>query len=364
MLRDSTLSTYLSICEENALPFEFNKATNTLTMKDTGSKVLFRSLEEYERLRGTNLAWFGVDEMTYTTEDSWTRLEGRLRDPLAERLCGFGVWTPKGFDWVYRRFRSEPVKGYELIEAEPYENRYLLEKVPDFYDRLKASYDERFFQQEALGKYLNLASGRAYYAFDRQANTGTYAIDERKPLIWSWDFNLNPMCSVICQEIGEDVVVGDEIVIETSSTPEVCAEFLARYGRHRGGVEVYGDASGEHGHTATGKSDYHLIREFFRRNPELRGEVHVSRANPPVRDRINVTNAQILNAQGERHLLVDKRCKELIKDLEQVCYKPGTGQIDKEKDRRRTHLSDALGYCLWWRRRPALPAGEQSRRLL
>jgi len=364
MLRDSTLSTYLSICEENALPFEFNKATNTLVMKDTGSKVLFRSLDEHERLRGTNLAWFGVDEMTYTTEDSWTRLEGRLRDPLAERLCGFGAWTPKGFDWVYRRFRSDPVKGYELIEAEPYENRYLLEKVPDFYERLKASYDERFFQQEALGKYLNLASGRAYYAFDRQANTGTYTIDQREPLIWSWDFNLSPMCSVICQEIGEDVIVADEIVMETSSTPEVCAEFLARYGQHRGGVEVYGDASGGHGQTATGQSDYHLIREFFRRNPELRGKVHVSRANPPVRDRINLTNARILNAQGERHLRIDKRCKELIKDLEQVCYKPGTGQIDKEKDRRRTHLSDALGYYLWWRHRPAPPAGEQNRRLM
>jgi hypothetical protein len=54
----------------------------------------------------------------------------------------------------------------------------------------------------------------------------------------------------------------------------------------------------------------------------------------------------------------------LIKDLEQVSYKPGTCQIDKDKDPRRTHLSDALGYYLWARFRPGAQVGEQSRRLL
>jgi len=364
MLRDATQVTFFEICEQNELPCWFNKGTNTVVMRDTGSKILFRSLDEYERLRGTNLAWFGVDEMTYTSEESWMRLEGRLRDPQASRLCGFGVWTPKGFDWVYRRFRAEKVEGYELIEAEPYENRHLLEKVPDFYERLKASYDERFFQQEVLGRYLNLMSGQVYYAFQRKTNTGTYDLEPDRPLAWSLDFNLNPMCSVICQERGEAVVVVDEIALETSSTPEVCEEFVERYGNHRGRIEVYGDASGEHGHTVTGKSDFHLIREFFRRRPELRAEARVSSANPPVRDRVNVVNSLLRNAQGERRLFVNSRCKELIKDFEQVCYKPGTNQVDKEKDSRRSHLSDALGYYLWWKFRPLARAGERERRLL
>ncbi len=364
MLRDATQISYLEICEESGLPYSFNKGTNVLTMEDTDSRILFRSLDEYERLRGTNLAWFGVDETTYTTEESWMRLEGRLRDPQAERLCGFGVWTPGGFDWVYRRFRAEPVSGYELIEAEPYENLHLLEKVPDFYERLKASYDERFFEQEVLGKYVNLASGQVYYAFDRRANTGTYRLDAHRPLVWSLDFNLNPMCSVIGQQQGENFAVLDEIALETSSTPELCREFATRYGHHRGGIEVYGDASGEHGHTVTGTSDFHLIREFFRRQPELRGELRVFRANPPVRDRVNAVNARLRNAQGERRLFVDARCKELIQDLEQVCYKAGSNVIDKEKDSRRSHLSDALGYCLYWKYRPLARAGEQSRRVL
>ena len=55
--------------------------------------VVVMAVEEFERLRGTNLAWFGLDELTYTQEDSWLRLEGRLRDPMATRLGDpMAVW--------------------------------------------------------------------------------------------------------------------------------------------------------------------------------------------------------------------------------------------------------------------------------
>ena len=104
MLRDATQAALIEILESNDIPYEHNKAENAFVMQDTGSRMLFRPVEEFERLRGTNLAWFGLDELTYTQEESWLRLEGRLRDPKATRLCGFGVWTPKGYDWVYRKF--------------------------------------------------------------------------------------------------------------------------------------------------------------------------------------------------------------------------------------------------------------------
>ena len=120
-------------------------------MKDTRSRILFRAVDEFERLRGTNLAWFGLDELTYTQEEAWLRLEGRLRDPKAQRLCGFAVWTPKGYDWVYRKFVAEPVSGYATIMAKPFENRYLLEQDPDFYERLKDSYDEKFYAAGSAG---------------------------------------------------------------------------------------------------------------------------------------------------------------------------------------------------------------------
>jgi hypothetical protein len=46
-------------------------------------------------------------------------------------------------------------------------------------------------------------------------------------------------------------------------------------------------------------------------------------------------------------MMIDPRCKELIQDFEQVSYKEDSTEVDKNKDRRRTHLSDALGYLVW-----------------
>ena len=155
MLRDSTLTALVETLNENEVPFDLSRSDNVITMKEGGARILLRSVDEFERLRGTNLAWFGLDELTYTHEEVWLRLEGRLRDPKASRHCGFAVWTPKGFDWVYRRFLQDATPGYEVVQARPFENSYLLDQVPDFYERLRTSYDENFYRQEVLGDYLN-----------------------------------------------------------------------------------------------------------------------------------------------------------------------------------------------------------------
>jgi hypothetical protein len=162
MLRDATQTTLFEILDKNRIPYEHNKAENTVVLRDTRSRILFRPVEEFDRLRGTTLAWFGLDELTYTQEEAWVVLEGRLRDPKATRLCGFASWTPKGFDWVYRRFVQERVEGYEVIVAEAFENRYLLERIPDFYERLKRSYDAKFYEQEVMGQYISLNAGLVF----------------------------------------------------------------------------------------------------------------------------------------------------------------------------------------------------------
>ena len=359
----------MEICDESGLGYEFHREENRIKLFKSGSEILFRSLDHFERLRGPNLAWFGVDELTYTEPDAWLRLEARLRDPKAKRLCGFGVFTPKGFDWVYQKFQANRRHGYELIVAEPFENSFVLASVPDFYERLEQSYDPLFYQQEALGQFVNVRQGRAYYAFSRAGNIREMELDPSLPLIWTWDFNLTPMSSLICQQAASgEVQVLDEIVLPTSSTPEVCREFMARYGRPAIGsnpkVILFGDASGEHAHTVTGSSDYYLIRQFFRSVPHFRMEMRVPAANPPVRDRINAVNGRLQNAAGVRTLFVHARCRELIQDLEQVVYKPGSSQLDKESDQARTHTSDALGYYLWQEFRPADPVGERTQRLI
>jgi hypothetical protein len=363
MLRDSTQSTLFEILGQNHIPHDYYKAENLLVMSDTRSRIIFRPVDDYERLRGTNLAWFGLDELTYTAQEAWLRLEGRLRDPKARRLCGFAAWTPRGFDWVYRRFLERRVDGYDVTFAEPYENRHLLEKVPDYYDRLKQSYDERFFEQEVMGKYLNVIDGQVYYSFDRAKNVEEAVIDLTLPLRWALDFNVDPMCSVIAQVRDGVVYVMEEMSMSRVTTPQVCEQFLDRHPHHPGGVVIYGDASGSRRQT-TGHSDFEMVRQALCESGLKSVSYRVPRSNPDVRARVNLVNAMMRSAGGEARLLICAKCTELILDLEQVAYKPGSSVIDKDRDPRRTHLSDALGYLIWQECRPQGRAGERGERLV
>jgi hypothetical protein len=362
MLRDATQAALFEILDDSNVKYSYNKAENMLTMTNQ-SRIIFRPVDDFERLRGTNLAWFGLDELTYSPENSWLRLEARLRDPEATKLCGFAVWTPKGYDWVYQRFIADRVAGYTAVLAEPYENRYVLNKVPDFYERLKESYDETFFQQEALGHYLSLQGGLVYSSFRRADHVRSLHINSNRPLLWALDFNVDPMSSVVAQMEGGTVLVLDEIALRHASTQEACEQFRQRFPNHQGGLEIYGDASGNNRQT-TGDSDYQIVRQYFWANYGANVKYKVPKANPSVRERIMLTNTKLRSAAGEVRLLVDPKCKELIKDFEQVSYKADSNAIDKDKDRRRTHLSDALGYLLWQECRPQPAVGEQRERLI
>lgn len=346
MLRDSTQASLFEALRASDLAHEFNKAENLLTLTATGSRIIFRSLDDYERLRGTNLAWFGVDELTYTQEDAWLRLEGRLRDPKAKRLCGFAVWTPKGFDWVYRKFIENPTTGYDVVLARPFENRHLLDKVPDFYERLRSSYDKEFFEQEALGSYLSQRKGRVYRSFNRAEHVAELERDESLPLRWALDFNVDPMSSVIAQIRDGQVEVIDEIVLNRATTEEACEEFERRFPDLRAGLTVYADATGRRAQT-TGASDEDIVRRHFSRSRRSGVDVRIPGCNPPVKDRVNLVNTMLKTAAGQVSIAVSPRCRELVKDFEEVTWIEGTYEIDKNADKRRTHLSDALGYLLW-----------------
>ena len=116
-------------------------------------------------------------------------------------------------------------------------------------------------------------------------------------------------------------------------------------------------------HTVSAYTDYGVIREYFRQRG-ARLSIKVPRSNPTVRDRVGLVNARLCNASGEVRMLVSEKCKELIDDFEQVSYEEESTQIDKNKDRRRTHASDALGYLVWQIAETRGSVGERGQRLI
>jgi len=156
---------------------------------------------------------------------------------------------------------------------------------------------------------------------------------------------------------GERVAVLDEIVLSRATTQQACEEFQARFPEHVAGLKVYADASGAHMQT-TGASDLGVLKQFFRSGEYGAVVFKVPRSNPAVRDRLQVVNAAL------ERVKIDAKCKELIKDLEQVAYKENSQVIDKDRDPKRTHLSDALGYLMWQEFRVGEKVGERGTRLI
>jgi len=128
-------------------------------------------------------------------------------------------------------------------------------------------------------------------------------------------------------------------------------------------VTVYADASGGNLHTS-GTSDVAVLKAFFRGGEYGDVTFRIPQSNPAVRDRVMLVNGKLRAADGGRTLLVDPRCRETIKDLEQVAYKDGSQGIDKDRDSKRTHLSDALGYLVWQEFGTRVKGGERGRRLV
>lgn len=365
MLQDSTQRAFFEVLAVEGIDHVFRKQDNRLRFTSNGSEIIFRTLENPERLRGPNLAWFAVDELTYAREEAWTRLLGRLRHPQARRLCGCGVWTPKGYDWVHRRFVEQSSPDYHLVRATPKENIHL---PGDFYEQLKDSYNELFYRQEALGEYLDIFGGQAFHAFS-DANVEPVVCDPNLSLCWALDFNVDPMCSVICQveewkrtpwatashETRKHLRVLDELALPNSNTVEAAEAFIDRVGKlhelpNPVVIRIYGDASGNSRSSKSTRTDYELIRDVFRGQSRFQITLHQNKANPIVRDRVNTMNHALRSAAENRSITIDPRCRELIQDLRQVRWKRDaagntTGELDKS-DPGRTHVSDALSYLV------------------
>ncbi|HEX4749583.1 MAG TPA: terminase family protein [Bryobacteraceae bacterium] len=334
-----------------------------------GGVIALRGADNFDSLRGNGLDFVVLDEFASMKPQVWSEV---LRPALADRKGrALFIGTPQGHNHLYDRFehaRSHDEWAaflFQTIEGGNVSAGELASAASEL--------DERLYRQEFEASFESTALGRAYHAFDRTLHLRPCEYTPGTRIIWSLDFNVNPMCSVIAQRTGDTVEVIDELIVEDANTWMACERFWQRAARwqHNYGaltVDVFGDASGHQRRTSATATDWSLVRQFF---SQLRGQavVHIQAAtsNPGVRDRVNTVNSRLLSAAGETRLFIHPRCKELITDLERVCWSVDalgqpTTELDKS-DRLRTHASDALGYYLTQAFPPWSKNGEKRERL-
>lgn len=150
MLRDATLRTFLELARRGGVLSDFNKAEMIATLID-GKRVLFRSADDPDRLRGPNLGWFYLDEAALMSAEAWPIMIGRLRERPGR---AWATSTPRGFNWLHAVF----VKGgedYDVIKSSTRDNVYL---PTGFLQSLERSYDAEWLAQEVEGDWVDLGA--------------------------------------------------------------------------------------------------------------------------------------------------------------------------------------------------------------
>jgi PBSX family phage terminase large subunit len=159
MVRDVVLETVYKVTPRTLIK-RYLETKHTMYLVN-GSKILFRSADKPDKLRGLNLAWAWLDEAAYMERRIWDVVIGRLRDKRGSRRAWLTT-TPRGKNWIWEIFVKDKSDSYAVIHATTYDNVYL---PTDYIRALEEKYTGEFREQELLGRFVTF-EGLVYKEFD------------------------------------------------------------------------------------------------------------------------------------------------------------------------------------------------------
>lgn len=335
------------------------------------SEIIFKQAEK-DAIRSITAGAIQVEEISQLTREDFTELTGRLRQPGIKRRRLFGHTNPQASrGWIHELF-VEKNKGlieatdaagqkgviqYRRIISATTDNPYL---PPGYVASLKHQFDEEYYKIFVLGQDGDYMSGLLVKGWTF-ANEEAVAYDPLKILYLSCDFNVDPMCWVVAHRVGDEFHFFDEIYIENTNIEEACDEFIQRYGDHKSGIIITGDAAGNQrraeGSHKTGLTSYKQMVSYLSYGGVRKVTMDVPSANPHVADRFAAWNAAVCSREGTRKIRINvEKCPKLMYNIFNLRYQPGTSilmkpslkQMAESKEAKSLgHIFDAASYLVW-----------------
>lgn len=314
-----------------------------------GSQIWVKGAKTIDNVLGESLDLLVLDEFQSMNMNIWDKLRPMLSDREGEAWI---IGTPRGFNHLYELFWKGSDKNPNKAKNWQSWQITTLDAIEEgtgvsLEDVLEAKNDlsPEQYAQEFLASF-EAVQGRVYKPFGMEpgenvselfrGNTKEFYSD--LPLRVGMDFNVNPMTATLgVNPDWQTHFVMDELYLPNSGTPEIIKR-IKEYAstRRNQTVFVYPDASGKNRSSITDSTNFTLLKEAG-------FHIVAGASNPRVEDRINEVNRMLLNANGDRRLIIHPNCKELIKSLHSLTYAPD-GTPDKSSGF--DHITDALGYII------------------
>lgn len=323
-----------------------------------GARIMVVGVDKPQRIEGRPIDGMIIDEYGDTKEKLWGTHALPALNTIGREGWAWIIGVPRGarhYKELFEEARDgddQEYASYTWFSAEILSAKQI--------KAIRAKTDDLTWAAEWESSFETTME-RIYYAFQKDLHCEPLTYDPNLPLALCFDFGTKPGVALMVQEqvyagartdIPKDATftaVLDEVHIPIGSTTErVCARLLEKgYGSHPTIVRLYGDASGGAKKSSSVKgSDWDLVKAAVK--PVFTDRLHmkVRAANPAVVSRTSSVNSRLFNPSGV-HMLVDPvRCPHTVIDLQDVVPKEGTREIDKDKNKALTHLSDALGYYI------------------
>jgi predicted phage terminase large subunit-like protein len=141
------METILKLTAKAGIVTAWNKSEMELRLLGD-RRIIFRSADNPDRLRGANAGWLWLDEVAMMNADIWPLSIATLRESPGRAWM---TTTPRGKDWVYQLFDGDH-RDYATIRSKTTDNMFLDDT---FVATLKQSMTSEMYRQEVDGEFTD-----------------------------------------------------------------------------------------------------------------------------------------------------------------------------------------------------------------
>jgi len=350
-LRDSVIPSFLSRIRELELEekFKLNKTDRIITHKENGSEIVFRGLDDPDKLKSfEGLTRILVEEAAELTLEDFMELNRRARgrDNIQITL----TFNPIDENhWLKKHFFDREDPDVEIIHSTYKKNNFLTEQDKQQIENISL-FNNNQYRIYALGEWGVLTNEQPWLvSFERDRHTV-----ERLPLLpsfpvyLSFDFNIDPLTCVAAQmslhQGAHDSFI--HFIREFSakrSLEDLCRQIKMTFPDHT--LFVTGDASGNRHDLSMADANatyYSLIQSYLGLS---RGHMNLHRRNLPHGESYMLLNS--IFSSYPRLLLSREGCPLLIDDCTNARIDINSrinGALRKDREAFKMDLFDCMRY--------------------